>query len=75
VKLQSYFNSVATSQEQPALQALESEVHGMQDLQQEIKKELESRLFLLERAERRKRMVQKIIEEADEEQLQEVPPE
>ena len=66
-KVQSFLEKVATAEERKALQSVVDEVHVMQELQKEIQEQLESRLFLLERAERKKKPVQKVFEE-DEEQ-------
>jgi hypothetical protein len=70
-KLESYLNSVATPEEKTILKSLEKEIHGLQDLALEIKKEFESRLFLLDRAERQRKMVQKIFESIDAESEEE----
>jgi hypothetical protein len=59
-KLESYLNAVATPEEKTILLGLERGIHELQDLALEIKKEFETRLFLLDRAERRRKMVEKI---------------
>ena len=64
-KLESYLNSVATPQEKVILQSLEKEIHELQDIALAIKKEFDARLFLLDKAERQRKMVQKIFEDSD----------
>lgn len=64
-KLESYLNSVATPQEKVILQSLEKEIHELQDIALEIKKEFDARLFLLDKAERQRKMVQKIFADSD----------
>jgi hypothetical protein len=64
-KLESYLNAVATPEEKVILQSLEKEVQGLQDLALEISNEFKARLFLLDKAERQRKMVEKIFESAD----------
>ena len=64
-KLESYLNSVATDQEKAILQSLEMEIPQLQDLLLEIKKEFDTRLFLMDRAERKHKMVEKVMDSAD----------
>jgi hypothetical protein len=64
-KLESYLNAVATSKEKAILESLEREIMGLQDLALEISNEFKSRLFLLDKAERARKMVEKIFENAD----------
>ena len=64
-KLESYLNAVATPEEKVIQQSLEREIHGLQDLALEISNEFKARLFLLDKAERTQKMVQKIFESAD----------
>jgi hypothetical protein len=74
--VQSFVDKVATSEEKDALQKVYKAVGETQGLQKVIQEELESRLFLLERSERRKKYVQKIIDASDEtEQEVEAPAE
>jgi hypothetical protein len=70
--VQSFVDKVATPQEKDALQKVYKAVGDTQALQKVIQEELESRLFLLERSERRKKYVQKIIDDAEAEEEQEV---
>ena len=71
-KLESYLQAVATPQEKAILEGLEREIHGLQDLALEISNEFKSRLFLLDKAERNRKMVQKIFETADAETEEEL---
>ena len=64
-KLESYLNAVATPEEKVILQSLEREIHGLQDLALEISNEFKARLFLLDKAERTRKIVQKVFESAD----------
>lgn len=64
-KLESYLNAVATSEEKALLEVLEKEINELQDLALEISNEFKSRLFLLDKAERSRKMVEKIFETAD----------
>jgi hypothetical protein len=74
-KLESYLNAVATSEEKCKLMILEKEINELQDLALEISNEFKSRLFLLDRAERNRKMIQKIFETVDadtEEELEKI---
>lgn len=52
-QVQSYFQHCATPEEKVSLQRVCDELQGNTELQKEIREQLESRLFLLERAERK----------------------
>jgi hypothetical protein len=62
-KVNSYLSKVATAEEKAALKQVYEEIKGTQELQGEIWEQLESRLFLLEREERKvkKRTVPKVV--------------
>ena len=64
-KLESYLNAVATPEEKVILKSLEREINALQDLALEISNEFKARLFLLDKAERQRKMVEKIFESAD----------
>jgi len=66
-KIESYFHamgSMASAEEKAVLDSLSKELPQLQDLLLEIKKEFDTRLFLMDRAERTHKMVQKVIEQA-----------
>jgi hypothetical protein len=56
---------VATPQEKTILLSLEGQIHELQDLYREVQKELDNRLLLIDRAERSRKMLQKVFESAD----------
>ena len=66
-KLSSYLESVATPEEKRILEELAKGIRDLQDIAQEIKKEFENRLFLMDRAERNHKMLQKVFADADSE--------
>ena len=61
--MQSYLSKVATSEEKQALAAVCGLIAQLQKTQKVIQEEVESRLFLLERSERRKQHVPKLIDD------------
>jgi len=63
-KLDSYFNTCVTSQEKAILQGLKDELPKLQDTLLAIKTEFDTRLFLMDRAERKHRIIEKVFEEA-----------
>ncbi len=56
---------IGTQKEMQMLTELSSEIKRLQGLQVEIKKELDLRLFLIEKAERQRKMLQKVLDAAD----------
>jgi hypothetical protein len=64
-KLESYLNAVATSEEKVILESLEREINVLQDLAQEVSNAFKVRLFLLDEAERKHKMVKKVFDSAD----------
>jgi valyl-tRNA synthetase len=64
-KLESYLNAVATPEEKAVLQQLEQEIHKLQDLAFGIEKEIDTRLFWLDKNERKVKLTQKAMESDD----------
>ena len=64
-KLESYLNAVATSEEKVILESLRMEIDVLQDLAQEVSNAFKVRLFLLDEAERKHKIVKKIFDSAD----------
>jgi len=70
--VQSYLAKVATSEEKQALSNVFRVVSETQMTQKVIQEEVEARLFLLERSERRKKHVPKVIDDDADESVKEV---
>ena len=65
-QLQGYLTEgIASPHEAEILRGLEQKIHELQDVAGEIKREFDNRLFLLDRAERQRKMLQKVFEDSD----------
>lgn len=74
-KLESYFGAVATPEERVVLQGLERSIHELQDLALSIKQEIDTRLFWLDKSDKKNRVAKAALEVEDEEveQMRQAP--
>jgi hypothetical protein len=73
-KLWDYFNSLATSEEKATLKGLEKEIRRLQNFALEIKREIDTRLFWLDKNEQRVKVTQGSMANDDEDQEQRLAP-